>query len=1013
MTIAANPGWEDLSGIMADLAGLTSFETMQEAVFRVLSRRLDCTHFALLLERESHLTVCLLAGFPEVAIEQHSGILSRLTGRPQNTPVAVPGLNILAALPPNHQIYAFPLGDRAGCPGLLLAALEDPASSKSAALRFLAGQVALLLPALLHLKDLESGGDSREERRDSDFSEWERKTFTLGKANVELLAIQERLEAQNQEMTALLEENRRRQKELQSILDSSPAVIVMVNKEGCIGAVNSRVVEILGMPKAEVLGMNWDDFLPQLAGRFEDPRAFLEFLERLNEMCPGDLEDSAIESFYNQIHDLPGPPPRKILPILFALNQDNESDGSRLLVLNDVTKMHQADQLLRTILAASPIPCLVSRVRDGEILYTNGPMATTLGYAPEELIGRKAPDIYVDPQDREALLGELKNGDGPRDREVRIRDREGNEYWVILSMATTHLGEEEVVIGAFYDITARLQAAEKLRLYHNIFLNSNDAIAILSPDGRILEANPALEKNYGYTLEELVNQTPAILGGQANLDQIRQQFGLRGIYNFRREISLNTRDGKPKTVELSMFPLFDEGGNLLKQVGIARDITERKLVEAALLKAHAELERRVEQRTAELAEVNRDLKAVQDRNNALLDAIPDIMMRVDREGIILDYKAPKDNDLAENAERVIGRNFRDFVPEPIAGPITETIRAVLDTGEAGSVEYQLPHGQHQHFFEARVVGSGPNEVMGIVRDITDKKAVEEALRQARDKLEERVVERTSELARTNRELREAQAQLVQSEKMASLGLLVAGIAHEINTPVGAINSMHNTMVRALEKVTSLIAEEEPNLLERLPKLARLMDTIAEANRVIASGSERVTGIVKRLRSFARLDEAVLTAGDVHEGIEDTLVLIHHEIKHHIKVETDFRALPRVSFYPGRLNQVILNLLINAKQAMTGNCDGVITIRTRHEDGLIKIIISDNGVGIPPEHLSRIFDPGFTTKGVGVGTGLGLSIIYQSIHEDHRRDIRVTSEPGEGATFTISFPDNLDEIVEHT
>jgi signal transduction histidine kinase len=256
-----------------------------------------------------------------------------------------------------------------------------------------------------------------------------------------------------------------------------------------------------------------------------------------------------------------------------------------------------------------------------------------------------------------------------------------------------------------------------------------------------------------------------------------------------------------------------------------------------------------------------------------------------------------------------------------------------------------------------------------------------------------------QLAATNHELRQTQIQLVQSEKMAALGGLVAGVAHEINTPVGAISSMHDTLVRAVGKLKRARERETEDA-----KLKNTIKVIEEANDVIQSGSERVTTIVKRLRSFARLDEAELKKADIHEGLEDTLTLVHHELKHHVTVHRNYGEVPPINCYPGQLNQVFLNLLVNARQAIEG--EGEITITTYRKDGQVHIEIRDTGKGIPEADLNRIFDPGFTTKGVGVGTGLGLSICFRII-QDHRGEIRVDSEVGRGTTFIIILPMDLE------
>ena len=158
-----------------------------------------------------------------------------------------------------------------------------------------------------------------------------------------------------------------------------------------------------------------------------------------------------------------------------------------------------------------------------------------------------------------------------------------------------------------------------------------------------------------------------------------------------------------------------------------------------------------------------------------------------------------------------------------------------------------------------------------------------------------------------------------------------------------------------------------------------------------------------------MDEAELKKANIYEGIEDTLTIVHHELKHKAKVEKDFGDVPIIACYPGRLNQVYLNILINAAYAIKEK--GIVKITTFVENNHVHIKISDNGSGIPAEQLNRIFDPGFTTRGVGVGTGLGLSICYQ-IMNDHHGKIEVESAVGKGPTFTIIIPTNLKEIVEN-
>jgi signal transduction histidine kinase len=239
------------------------------------------------------------------------------------------------------------------------------------------------------------------------------------------------------------------------------------------------------------------------------------------------------------------------------------------------------------------------------------------------------------------------------------------------------------------------------------------------------------------------------------------------------------------------------------------------------------------------------------------------------------------------------------------------------------------------------------------------------------------------------------SQLIQSEKMAALGLLVAGVAHEINTPMGAIHSNNDVMTRAVGKVRKLL-EPAPD-----KEVRRLLDILGEICRNNEIATERIMNIVRSLKNFARLDEAELKKVNIHEGIESTLSLLRHQLKNRIRIVKCFGDIPEIECFPNELNQVFMNILVNAAQAIKHR--GEITVKTWREGDRVKIAISDTGVGIPPENLSKVFDPGFTTKGVGLGTGLGLSLCYKIV-QDHRGTIEAESSK-QGTTFTISIPLN--------
>ena len=258
--------------------------------------------------------------------------------------------------------------------------------------------------------------------------------------------------------------------------------------------------------------------------------------------------------------------------------------------------------------------------------------------------------------------------------------------------------------------------------------------------------------------------------------------------------------------------------------------------------------------------------------------------------------------------------------------------------------------------------------------------------------------RVSRAVERKRLLDEVQLQLIQSEKMASLGRLVAGVAHEINSPLAVINSNNALISRALPALRNGVAGLPPcpETQEVLDLLEVFTDT-AEVDRIAC---QRIIDLVKNLKNFARLDEADRKSADIHEGLDSTLRLVRYQFKDRIRVEKDYGELPPIECYPNQLNQVFMNILLNAGEAIEG--EGVIRITTRVLDGNLVITISDTGKGIPAGDLGRIFDPGFTTKGAGVGTGLGLSITYKIV-QDHGGTIQAESEVGKGTMFTITLP----------
>ena len=257
-----------------------------------------------------------------------------------------------------------------------------------------------------------------------------------------------------------------------------------------------------------------------------------------------------------------------------------------------------------------------------------------------------------------------------------------------------------------------------------------------------------------------------------------------------------------------------------------------------------------------------------------------------------------------------------------------------------------------------------------------------------------------ELDTSQGELELVKDQLVEASRMAALGTLLASIVHEIRTPISSILSNNETLLRSVAAVQKSIAEsgapESPQIAKAL-KVLDMMKGLVEVDRIAC---ERISSVIRGLKTLARGDDNTPREVDLRENIENTLKLVDCEFRRRIRVETEFADLPPVECYPQKLNQVLLNILVNAGQAIEG--EGTVTVRTAEENGIVHISISDTGGGIPPEFMSRLFQTGFTTKPVGVGTGLGLAISKQIV-EKHGGDIWAESQPGAGTTFHIRIP----------
>jgi signal transduction histidine kinase len=343
-------------------------------------------------------------------------------------------------------------------------------------------------------------------------------------------------------------------------------------------------------------------------------------------------------------------------------------------------------------------------------------------------------------------------------------------------------------------------------------------------------------------------------------------------------------------------------------------------------------------------------------------------------------------------------------------PVGQLMQFMLD---------RLIHYQHQYLMTAYLQGQVIQESFEQLKEKADLlEASEQKYRTLAENLEIEVENKALEI-------KETQAQLMQQEKMASIGQLAAGVAHEINNPTGFVSSNLNTLTGYQENIRKVVGTYR-NLMEHLKKSSAagalppaideqlnhiadiekdadidfIMDDVSDLIRESQEGVERIKNIVIDLKDFAHPGEDKMQTADVNKGIESTLNVVWNELKYKATVIKDFGQLPLVSCYPQQLNQVFMNILVNAAQAIHDH--GEIRISTEAEDGFITVRISDSGVGIPPENLSRIFDPFFTTKEVGKGTGLGMNVAYNIIQK-HNGRIDVESTVGKGTTFSVRIP----------
>ncbi|MBF0457909.1 MAG: PAS domain S-box protein [Nitrospirae bacterium] len=697
-----------------------------------------------------------------------------------------------------------------------------------------------------------------------------------------------------------------------------------------------------------------------------------------------------------------------------------------------ITVSSKAHSQLTTLLAS--VKDMISiKDNDGKFILINNAFKEFTGLDEQEIIGRTYDDFLPPPfaaKERES------------DREVsetlkavhvehKISGREGDTYLeTIKNPIFVETGEVYGLVSVSRDITERKNLEIELRQSRDEYLigfraiveNSHDMIIRIDSDYICRYINPSCGLYMMLKPEEYIGKRinrhselcfdEDLIQGVTELTQAtissreKQETEIHIRHSIGCTCQCHLSRGKQETEIHSRgihwfhavaVPELDGSNNVTAVIIIAHDITDRKNIEAAMSK-----DLRLLTKAIETTQVGFTI--------------------TDRDGVIIYTNEAEAAQHGYTVEELTGNNIKMLAPKELSRPLTEeellAYRVNSDKStkrwKRESINLRKDGTTFPVQLTSDVVIDDDGTVAAIAtscEDITERKQMEKEIRRHSEHLEAEVQARTAELSRTLTELKQSQEQLVQSAKMASLGVLTAGVAHEINNPLAFVSGNIGNLEKFVQRLFGLIerynnvevSAGEKSEIERYKQEINYSYLVSRISPLIVKtkeGADRIKKIVRDLRNFARLDAADLTDMNINESLDTTLELLYHEYKNRIVIVREYGEIPVLQCYAAKINQVFMNLLINACQAIEG--EGEVKVRTSVDTEKIEIAITDNGRGILPEIQGKIFDPFFTTKPVGVGTGLGLSISYKIIKE-HNGDILVDSLAGKGTTFTVRLP----------